>query len=309
MPGDVGALGLLVLVAAVSCLLGTLFPLTDQAPVELGRVLSPIGFAVGAALLLGGARVPRWALHAAVAFVTVANSVLLSQSATNGGLMMTAWCYAWVAVYVGVFLEGRALYAHLTLITVGCVGGVVVAGLPGTLIEAVIVTITVWTAGIALGTLSARLRAQADYDHLTGVLNRNGFRKAADRELAIAARSGYPLALAIVDLDDFKRVNDVHGHAAGDRLLSELAAAWQRTLRPGDLIARFGGDEFVVLFPATAPGDAHAALARLRAAHGAGWSAGVVEWGRGESLDACLARADERLYVAKGERASARSAG
>jgi diguanylate cyclase (GGDEF)-like protein len=309
IPAEVASLGLLVLVASACCLVGVLFPLSDRAPVELGTVLTPIGFAVAVALLAAGARTPRWALHAAVAFVMLAACALISQSATNGGLMMTAWSLAWLAVYVAMFFSRPAVLAHVGAMT-ACLGiATVMSDVRGAFVEFVMMAVTLWAAALVLSTVSARLRAQADRDALTGLLNRNGFRKAAQRELAIAARTGYPLTLAVVDLDDFKRVNDDHGHAAGDRLLTELAAAWTRTLRPGDLVARFGGDEFVVLFPATGAEEAHTALARLRGAHATGWSVGVVGWDRRESLDDCLMRADVRLYEAKHERAAAASAG
>ncbi len=161
---------------------------------------------------------------------------------------------------------------------------------------------TVWVATLLLSALVARLRAQADTDPLTGLLNRTGFAKAANREHALAGRTGAPLTVAVLDLDGFKHVNDAHGHAAGDRVLAELADAWMRTLRPGDVLARYGGDEFVVMFPATAAADAAEPIARMRGAHPAEWSAGIVEWRRGETLQACLGRADERLYEAKAAR-------
>jgi len=302
VPTEVAVLALLVLVASLCCLLGALFPISDQAPVELARLLTPIGFALAVALLWAGERTPRWALHAAVAVVTVSACLLISQSATNGGIMMTAWSLAWTAVYVASFFERLAVRLHVLAMTVGLGIAIVVADVSGTFVEFVMMAITLWAAAIALGTTSERLRAQADRDHLTGLLNRHGFDKAAGRELALAGRTGYPLAVALLDLDGFKGVNDQHGHAAGDRLLRDLARAWERSLRPGDLLARFGGDEFVALFPATSEEDAGSALERLRGVHPASWCGGVVAWRRGETLADCLARADERLYAAKAVR-------
>jgi diguanylate cyclase (GGDEF)-like protein len=112
------------------------------------------------------------------------------------------------------------------------------------------------------------------------------------------------LTLAVIDLDAFKEVNDRTGHAGGDRLLVETAHAWRAGLRADDVLARVGGDEFVVLMPATTPDEARVMLARLRLAGSAAWSAGLARWRPDEPLEACLERADGRLYEAKARRAA-----
>ncbi len=105
----------------------------------------------------------------------------------------------------------------------------------------------------------------------------------------------------MLDLNGFKQINDHLGHAAGDRLLAELGGSWRARLRAGDILARHGGDEFVLLLPATAPGEAEGVLERLRW-EGLPVSTGRWEsasWQPGEDLDACLARADRSLYSVK----------
>jgi two-component system, cell cycle response regulator len=107
-----------------------------------------------------------------------------------------------------------------------------------------------------------RLLYLASRDRLTGLFNRGHFDRALGAAMESAARSGQPLSLAILDLDYFKQINDVHGHALGDRALCQVAEWLTRTMRRTDLVARYGGEEFVVLMPGTVP---DAALARMEA--------------------------------------------
>ena len=295
----------IALVATGGLLLVSVFPVTAQQPSGLVRVLSACAALIAVTLFAAGPRLPRAGLHAAVAAFIFGASVLSANAVTTAGFIMAARAFQWLAVYAALFLSAREARWHALGITVGCLTAAVAGGIHGTVVQAVIMSTTVWVATLLLSALVARLRMQADTDHLTGLLNRNGFAKAANREHALAGRTGAPLAVAVLDLDGFKHVNDQHGHAAGDRVLAELADAWSRTLRPGDVLARFGGDEFLVMFPATAEADAAWPLARLRTAHSADWSAGVVEWKPGQTLPECLARADERLYEAKAARREA----
>lgn len=160
--------------------------------------------------------------------------------------------------------------------------------------------------------LEARLLAQATTDGLTGLSNRQHFLELARQEVARARRRRHPLALALLDLDHFKQVNDTYGHAAGDQALLWFTRLLRDNLREIDICARFGGDEFVVLLPETALAPARVVLERLREALTAQplpWagqsvpltlSAGLTGWAGGaEPLEALLERADRALYQAK----------
>ncbi|CAD5374731.1 GGDEF domain-containing protein [Rubrivivax sp. A210] len=157
-----------------------------------------------------------------------------------------------------------------------------------------------------------RLSDEVSTDALTQVANRRGLTQQFEAESARALRSdGAELSVALIDIDNFKRLNDSLGHTAGDQALKTLAAAVRERLRPVDHLARFGGEEFVVLLPATAVAEAQQTLTRLQRSLSEAlfmydgrevfvtFSAGVTAWQVGEALETTLERADEALYEAK----------
>jgi two-component system cell cycle response regulator len=144
-------------------------------------------------------------------------------------------------------------------------------------------------------------------DPLTGLYNRRGLAEAADREVSRASRNGTPLSAVLFDIDHFKRINDLHGHGVGDRVIQQLARCLGETARCTDVIARWGGEEFIALLPETDARGARRFAERVRAAvsPGAGdlphftVSAGVAQRDGSETIDEAITRADQRLYDAK----------
>jgi diguanylate cyclase (GGDEF)-like protein len=152
-----------------------------------------------------------------------------------------------------------------------------------------------------LGTMAQRFAQEAVVDDLTGLLNRRGWRYTAPRELARAARSGNPITLVTLDLDNFKELNDELGHDQGDRALRDTAERIRGTLRAGDVVARLGGDEFVALLTNSTLTGSLAAIERLREATPGreGFSSGIAVWDRKEDLAELTRRSDLALYAAK----------
>lgn len=149
------------------------------------------------------------------------------------------------------------------------------------------------------------------YDQLTGVLNRRGLEEMFDKEVARATRHDTLLCVGLLDIDNFKKLNDSLGHSAGDEALVHLARVCRETLRPQDTVARYGGEEFIILLPETPLDDAANALARLQREltrkffmHDnekvlITFSAGVTQMTPDDDQTSVIKRADEAMYEAK----------
>lgn len=156
-----------------------------------------------------------------------------------------------------------------------------------------------------------KVSEQVREDQLTGTLNRRGMDDAMTRELARVQRSGRPLSVAVLDLDNFKRLNDTYGHSAGDAALVHLARIIRRTVRPTDVIARYGGEEFVIILGDTDLDTAVNVTVRLQREltkrfflHNnerllITFSAGVAQYRAGEDEATLFQRADAAMYQAK----------
>jgi diguanylate cyclase (GGDEF)-like protein len=156
----------------------------------------------------------------------------------------------------------------------------------------------------AAGYLRAKLDREITTDPLTGVLNRSGLDELIDSEIARTARTGRPLTIALFDLDDFKLTNDRLGHLAGDRLLVDFAAMLTSNARSYDTVARIGGDEFLIVLPDAPLEDGLAFIERLRSASTQHWSVGLASARDDDTARSLRERADQQLYVRKGERKS-----
>lgn len=242
------------------------------------QLLVPLGYLVGVALL----REAEGGTGSGYAFLVLVPVVMMAMYGRRSDLTVTI---AGAAV---------ALAAPMLL-----VGG---PGYPASDQRQVIVVIAVAAlVGFTVQGLVRSMRHLSRADALTGVANRRVLEERLAIEVTRARRTRAPLVVAYVDIDHFKGFNDRNGHLAGDRFLIAAGRAWQAVLRETDLLARMGGEEFVVMMPDTSIERAVLIAERLRTSTPDGHtsSVGLAYWDGIETAHELLSRADEALYSAK----------
>lgn len=307
---------LMYLAAALLVVLtATVFPHHDEMNVTVMLALASVGVVTAPVLWIFRDRWPRWFFQVS----TAAGSVLLGLCVYYSGEVSSPYALLilWVAVFSAYFFTPAQTAAQLAF--AGTVYAIALSAHPQDEIDAAAHWLLVMTgvtvaAAIITALVSARRKLElereallietlelARTDPLTGLANRRTWLEELDRELQRARRDG-PLCVAMLDLDHFKEFNDENGHVAGDELLQELAEIWRNAVRPSDTLARYGGEEFALLLPACDIDVASDVVERLRemVPGGEHCSAGLACWDGQESPMELIARADARLYVAKG---------
>ena len=307
---------LLSAAGALVCLIAVLVPGDGQLDDDVLLVTAAAAGALAVFLLLAYERVPRWGFHV----VALLDTALFTAAAYGWGSMSSygPLPYLWVTGFVFYFFSRSAALVHLSVIAAGYALALALESPSENPLDGWIATVfTLLVTGYLLSVvrdrlahLIAGLSDAAHHDPLTGLLNRRGFQEVFDVELERARRADQPLSLIVGDLDRFKRVNDVHGHAAGDDVLRRVADAIRGAKRGFDRAARIGGEEFAILAPDSDEHGAYMLAERIRAAvHEAFADQGdgqlTISFGisthplHGQSADGLLRTADQALYAAK----------
>lgn len=217
--------------------------------------------------------------------------------------MVMAWC-AWTSPYL--YPPELEVFNFVMLATVLAA----VSMLAGDLMN---MRLRLKTQKVALENALAQIRELATLDELTGLPNRRHLMELLQEHAARRARGGQPFFVGLVDLDHFKRINDVYGHAVGDEALRCFAVQARKALRNTDVVGRWGGEEFLLILPGNVPDEPQIALERLRTvlagtAPCAGapgvrvaFSCGLARHRDGETTCQTVERADKALYRAKSE--------
>jgi len=271
------------------------------------------GLGVVAVILAVGPRLPRCVLAAfgpiGVALLALA---LASVPGAGDGAVLYMWPVLWTAFFFGrpgaIWIVACIGLAHgMVLLSLAPADGYFDRWID------VMASVCLVAAIVEMLTrrndqLQARLANEARTDKLTGLLNRRGFEERASVELAHARREARSVAVVSFDIDYFKHINDEWGHDAGDRVLARMGSVLSTRSRDVDVVARIGGEEFVVLMPETDAADADRFAARIRLALAAPdrsgipavrVSAGVAAAAGPSDLEALLQHADSALYAAK----------
>ena len=285
--------------AGALCLAAAVWPPHPDSPVALLLAIAAVGLTGAAAFWVLGARTPWTAIHGAIGLADVLVGLLAWRSVTAVGIVGLGPVMIAIGLYAAYFFPLGVARLHVLVLVALATAGAIAAAPGGFAVPWVVLVLSTAALTETQGRLARSLRTAATTDPLTGVANRRAWEAEAGRSLAHALRTGEPVSFAILDLDQFKSVNDREGHGAGDALLCELTAGWARRLRSADLLGRYGGDEFVLCLPGTDEHGAWHVLHQLDETHDFPWSVGLASARKDDTLRSVLSRADAHLYQQK----------
>lgn len=300
LPTMVGWLAILIAGGALVALSVRVLPYWPIEHKGTDLAVGVVMFPTGALLWAARWRVPAWTVHAGLLAGVGCITVAVWAVGPTAQTQAPALFYGFLSAFASAFLSRRIAMAYVALAGALYIGGLALDWRAEMATQWAMGMIAIALPCAVISSLVGQLRSLAVHDPLTGLANRRLLEQVLVTRMNGARRRDRPLSVAALDLDGLKTINDLAGHAAGDQLLIAAARGFAATLRAGDLLARVGGDEFIVLLPDADLSDAESAIQRMRArAAGVAFSAGVVAW-NGETASELLQRADAALYAAKG---------
>ncbi len=287
-------LSLLEIGAATVSLMTIVLAIYNQDILPIYAEISVLVLSLGVGTLLLRRFIQVWMLHTQLALGTILVSYVLYASHRTDPAVFAAVFFAWIVLYAFSFMPPRHALQHLILVLIGAAiafgtGSDITSPLGDWLfISGSAIVTAVFTLRLV-----TRLADASHTDQLTGLPNR---RYVEDRIWPLNSTFG----LALIDLDRFKELNDNEGHIAGDSALKRLANVWRKEIRACDTLARWGGDEFLLVMPNSTSTEVHSVLQRLfDASSPLSLSAGFTTATPETPLDELLKSCDEALYIAK----------
>jgi diguanylate cyclase (GGDEF)-like protein len=301
-PARAALLAILYGVSGVLSLANAAWPMHPDSAVGLSVATGLVGLVGAGYVWARGARLTDREIHGVLTLGAVLIALLAEASIRSVGIVGLGPIIITICLYSGWFLPLAAARIQALVTLALTTAGAVAAEPAGFLVPWLALVVTAAALTEIQARVAEQLRHAATTDPLTGLVNRRAWEAEAGRLLAHARRSSEPLTIAILDLDDFKAVNDRQGHSAGDELLRAVTARWSAELREADVLGRYGGDEFVLCLPGTDADGATEMLTRLVASHDFSWSAGTATRQDDDSLADLMSRADADLYRQKRSR-------